>query len=526
MNVRSLATPARLGASLLLAGLLAALAASRCTRSSSAATVAAASGHVAQAGGDSEPEYGSLPPAGGEIAPPTPPERTVVDGAGDGLRGRVVDSSGRPIGDAEVVVVPPQEGASRQTRSRPDGSFLLPRDVPPGEVRVLAHHADYLLANVGAVAPWSHQLEVRLLRRPGLALTVRRRDSVPVEHFCARLQAADGETRGLGSDDAPAQTWPQGVFRATRDEAEDVLVTISAPGFAPAAMTLSMRADTTVQADVWLEPGGCVVGALVDAQGAPVPGATVSFVGRPARAGSGHARTDLHGDYTLPSLSLGEHDVTAFRDGLPQARGVVVVHASTSASPQRVDLRLPAGAHALGTVRGVRAGQRAEIVFRHADGPIRRAPLLAGGTFELTELTPGGHQVFVDYPEDAVCRQLARVAGELGLGTQIELAAGETRRIDVDDPAQTLGSLRGVVAAGLPPHELRVVATHLDVALPARLAGLYRAVPTPAGQFEFRDLLPGRWRIDVVHGAAVLASERLDLAPGATVAWPRPVGRR
>jgi hypothetical protein len=500
------------GLALLGAAALAVLVASRCERSEAANTTA----NTTTPATASEPD----PPPRGALTPPPDQPRVAVSAGTPDHSGLVVDSRGAPIGGAEVLAVPPQEGLSRRTISGADGSFTLPDDLAPGALRVLAHHADYLVTNIAATAPWSAPLRLQLARRPGLQVVVRRRDGAPLAEFAARVQRGDDEPRPLGVDDTPSRHWPGGSFTATRDEPGLVLVTIAAPGYAPAAVQLETRADAVASAELWLDLGAHVRGTLVDHAGAAVPDATIAL--RPTTDSAPHAqaRTDAAGEFALPSLAAGTYDVTAFHEQLPQLRslGVNIVAA---VEPQPLRLQLPAGARAHGQVRGLRPDQIAEVVFRHVDGPVRRAPLDPFGTYTLERLTPGAHRVAVVYPRDATLRQLAAAVDDLALPNGIVLADTQDLRFDFDDPWQSLGRVLGRARLGDAPEQLRVVARHLDRPLPPRVAGLYTAMPRADGSFTLDAMLPGRWQLEVRLGANTLASDEITVPAGGVLRWER-----
>ena len=73
-------------------------------------------------------------------------------------------------------------------------------------------------------------------------------------------------------------------------------------------------------------PTGTISGKVVDQEGLPVPGATVT-VQSPAMQGSRSATTSANGDYIIPFLPAGEYEVTT------QLTGFKTVKQTSRVSP-------------------------------------------------------------------------------------------------------------------------------------------------------------------------------------------------
>lgn len=454
------------------------------------------------------------------VAPPprsAAPVRAMADEAT--WHGRVLDTSGQPVAAATVLAVPPSEFASRQTVAREDGCFTLPADLPPGALRLLAHHPDFLVTNLELSWPPAAPLDVVVRRRPALRVTVRGRDGAPVESFAALLQPADAEPRPLAALTAPPQPHPAGVLTLSHDQPGDVLVTITAPGFVPARIALGLRADAVAESEVWLDLGAQLRGVLLDQRGDAVADAAVTLLPSDPSLPRAEVTTDPAGRFELHALAPGSYEVRAFRDGLPQLREPEL-RVLARREPQDLVLRLPAGARVHGLVRGVRALELAEVVIAHADGPVRRTPLGPGGSYLFDNLTPGVHRLTIAYASSPVLRQLALVDG-LPLAMSLELAAGQDLGFDFDDPWQALARVVGRLPADAATRGLRVVATYLDLPLPQRLAGLLVGLPEADGQFAIESLLPGRWSLAVHSGDQVIERGEVLLPAGGEVRWPR-----
>ncbi len=476
----------------------------------------------------------AVPTAGGAESAAAVPEpardRALADApppavpADDGLDGVVVDVAGKPVAGVEVTAVQPEAAAVVATRTDANGAFAF-ATVPPGPLRLLLRHAGFVLANLAVDGPRRAQRHV-LRARPIVRGRVRDAGGASVARFCAVLAAlGDGQLFAIATP-PPGAVWLQaddGAFTLVAEAAGPHAVQVFTERGVPAQQRLDLAVDTTVECVLTIEPGVLVRGIVRDGSGQPVEGALVAL----RRPGIDVAApTAADGTFALPPLAPGEHELAVDPREQPtlRRRGVQL----DRAQPEPFfELQLPPGGRATGRVQPWSPGQQAAVVFVHGDGAVRRATVdAASGAFAIAELTPGSHAVFVERAEATWRSRVARQLRDAATAPRVEVTAGGSATVEVEDPVATMARVRGRVVGRAQPEQLVVRAFAEDRALPERVTGLFRATPLADGSFELDGLPAGRWRLQAMAGADVVGWATVELAANADVEFVLPADRR
>ncbi|MGD0816525.1 MAG: carboxypeptidase regulatory-like domain-containing protein [Verrucomicrobiota bacterium] len=245
------------------------------------------------------------------------------------IGGIVLDENGRPVVGAEVrlqYVGSVASGGERETVSSDDTSAQTDESghwciggIPEGfqVLSVIVKHRDFPQAHFYAEGPvpfgipgyhvsaadfFSGKAELKLSRGQKIIGTVRDQSGKPLAD--AKVFAGfDRCMRGAMT----AETDTNGRFNLNNLAPGDQNLTISAPGFAPAFLTVSVTA-TNKALDVKLKPGNVIHGRVKNTGGEPVAGAAVSHEGLADRNGSFNGRTiewttqtDAKGEFTWDS---------------------------------------------------------------------------------------------------------------------------------------------------------------------------------------------------------------------------------
>lgn len=447
------------------------------------------------------------------------------------IRGRVIDDSGMPVPDAEVMAQPKPRGVFWRTRA--DGRFEvhMPRREVQGSIDVVATCNGYQGQAVARAVAWGRgDLVLTLPRAAQLVLGVVDALGRPVEDFTVallerkRMRSADGTVRARGPFAGGLAT----IAGVERGEWLAVIGFGEGSGLANATAPFVVETAATVHVQVTAHAIGERRVAVVDDAGRPVAGTelvlcepldgeldaatrlvtvqTHSQVGGAAKAWIvAMASTDAEGLATLRgplerSLALalpGEVHVPRFvRDvRLDDATTLVV----TVSRGVRLRARLAASAlAALRTLCGVPEGrafgseQRPRLVMVGAGG--RTIPMLVGA-FSPAASGPGCMQddgSFVHAGLRAerftMCLMYKPTGGgieQLDLGP-IDLTDGQDREIELTVPQLRLGTLAGCLTVNGEPAVVREL----------RLEGAATRSLTTDGEGRFSTLLPvGTYRV-------------------------------
>lgn len=438
--------------------------------------------------------------------------------ASDSVAGTVVDSEGRPVAATEVTMVPTPPLPSSALRTNQDGTFRFSA-APREPMRLLLTHPEYAFANVAVPSAQRSDLRIVLHRRPLVrGRVVDARSGSPVVEFrAALLPVTEDAPPAMWSvpPDAPLFRDDGGAFELHAEAGGSYVILVAANTFALARVALQLQVDQVVAQELRMEPGVVVRGYLHDANGNAVGDATVTLATGDQSSGTS-ATTQEDGSFTLPTLPDGDYNLTTLHPELPTLQ-MFGIQLQWTAAPPMLDLRLPAGTSATGTVQGWSAGGQAVAIFQHEAGPVRQTVIdPAAGTFSIQGLTPGKHSIAVVHTDPGWRNRIAAALIDTVLAASVDLPAGQTTDLQLSDPISSMSLLRGRIE-GSAPKLLTIVAICEDLPLPDRVNGLFRATADAQGRFELDGLLPARWRIEIWAGDQQLVHESIDVEAHTTV---------
>ncbi|HTN51930.1 MAG TPA: carboxypeptidase regulatory-like domain-containing protein [Anaeromyxobacter sp.] len=245
-------------------------------------------------------------------------------GPGAPISGRVIAKGGAPIPGALVVATRERfgaaEGASAQAATGEDGRFELP-PLDPGSYRVAARAEGRAPATLHRVAPGTRELLLELADGGRLRGCVRdAATGTPIAPFTVLVFERRSGLRIVPERTASVLD-PSGCYALHDLLPGSAAVVISAPGHAPSRelpAEIPAPPDEAV-ADVALDPGGALVGAVLDADsGAPLAGALLTVEG---------ALTFAPSTFPVLSEAVTGADGTFRLDGLPRRVSVDVAAA-------------------------------------------------------------------------------------------------------------------------------------------------------------------------------------------------------
>ncbi|MEM9861336.1 MAG: carboxypeptidase regulatory-like domain-containing protein [Myxococcota bacterium] len=285
-------------------------------------------------------DEGALVRAEGHAEMQLAPGMTRVDLPREAIvAGTVRRSDGAPLGGATIEVVSAIEGAPPQNAvSDDEGRFEIGR-LPPGPVRFSITAPGFARVSFGGTAP---QGDVPVVMVPAavLAGVVRDARGSPVLAqvrigggglWPARTFTSDGEGRYRISD------VPPGTYRVWAEQGDQRSAAVE--------VVLSEEARFL---PLFLAEGLMLRGSVVDAAGAPFPGARVTVLDGSLEAGPTETRTNAEGEF-----SLGPFEPSPFaRTILADAPGYL--SAEATAGRDELTLVLRRGAAVSGTVRDAR----------------------------------------------------------------------------------------------------------------------------------------------------------------------------
>lgn len=434
-----------------------------------------------------------------------------------GIHGFVVDRSGAPIAEAKCSAVSLARGEVVEIETDRNGSFSFVR-VPDGELRLVVEAEGFLVRNEAVDATVRGEQRIVLRKKPvvrGRVVDAVARSPVP-SFVVALLALEDGEPMPPVVEPPPGSlpfSGPDGVFETqVAVEGVHALCVLTERG-APIVVRVDLRADEVVERELEVIRGVRVRGRVRDAKGDVVVEASV----RLASAEGSHASavTGVDGSFALPALPAGSYELLVLPQAAPFLRESSRVLDAASPEPF-FELSLPEPSSIAGRVEPWTAGAAAEVVVRHQQGPVRRAPVdAATGAFALQDLAAGRCLLHVERTEPHWRSRVASVLAAQLDPTTVDLAPGAKQDARVVDWSGRLGRVRGRVS-GLRDGESVLVRAYCESQpLPQTYEGLMRATPLADGAFEIDGLLAGRWRIQAMRGDDALVWEVLDVVAGA-----------
>lgn len=368
-------------------------------------------------------------------------ELSLVLDVGGAIEGIVVDATGAPLGDAQVVAEPDWSGGTADRAAwSVRGSLAAVTDqagafrfagLPDGAYRVRAARAG---------APESAlSLATAVITRPStgpIKVVVRAEGKLH-----GKLALADGKVPALAylslGDTSPTPITHDGAFALTGAAGTHTL-TISGPGFVQLRkqVTITEGKDTDL-GTVTVTAGRSIAGRVLDATGAPVAKATVAagtlLTGGGAELyikdesiGARSTETDDDGRFVLDGFPPASLTVLAGKEDLGRSASLRLPPSTDSAT---LDLVLAPTTSLAGTITRNGAPLADTVVIASPVGAIAQNFFVAtgpDGTFALDALAPDAYVVYPmlggggSRPKDIYVK---RVDVELGKRAQVDIDA-------------------------------------------------------------------------------------------------------
>lgn len=282
-------------------------------------------------------------------AAPAPKPAAKPAPAAASVSGRVAGADGKPLSGAEVRILPKEESSPRP-RWRSAGTAAPPVVVKTGEdgtftARGLDGKSFRVRIQAKGLAPFQSSevpagATLRVTLKPGATRTGIVRDLQTKEPVAgATVVAIEPEAQAFGEEAYLRTTSGEdGRFTFTDLPGGDVAVEAWSPRHARALLrgfvsrTAAKEDEKNPVPTLFLRPGGSVAGKVVEADGSPVEGATVSV--RPSSTGwlammdmnlPGSARTDAKGAFSFEGLPAGTRwEARAEKDGFSDGKSRAV----------------------------------------------------------------------------------------------------------------------------------------------------------------------------------------------------------
>jgi protocatechuate 3,4-dioxygenase beta subunit len=408
----------------------------------------------------------------------------------------VLRDSNDPVEGAEVWVTAVDEGfyfRSASTASGADGSFEI-GGLRGGNYVVSAKKGRLIGERRQAVAVGDRR-SVRVQVDEGLAVAGRVVDASGAAVAGAKLQCAGAQITPIRRDGAvhTAVSGADGAFLIEGLHPAAYNLTVHATGFAVMRQPLRLVDRDIRDLAVALVAAASVVGRTIDAAGAAVAGARVTAAVERGSAmgwsGSyGSAISDDAGGFRIDGLGPGRLSLRAEH---PRAGTVQVGPQETPAAGQTIEtvLRLVTGSGIAGTVRGSDGqpvpGAQVDIRFEGAPPPWMNSEMVTGAD---------GRYAFFGVPTGTALLSASRGASnsarlksrERAREQTVQLAAGESKTVDLDLPAQGRTLAGRVLTPDGQPAVGAIVIASVSARKPRE--GQDRVSVGPDGRFVFDDV--------------------------------------
>jgi hypothetical protein len=384
-------------------------------------------------------------------------------------------------GPLPVPGMPPPGPAPRSAWiSDLDGNYRLD-DVPPGRLRVLAKHPDFVEAmSEPALLDAGGALELRLVLARGATLSGHVLDELGRPVARARIDAASRQATQASTLSGPDGAF---VFRALPERVELLLARPEARQRFVLRKALVLASGETQQLELRLPPERPPLRVVVLGEaGRPLEGAALALLsldpGVPLRQS---LQADVRGEGVFgDAVGL----VATLR---VQAAGWQSFETTLDPVPARVEVTLTRGISVRGRVtqtRGRRGVAGAEVVL--FQGGQRRSVLTdANGEYEVSGVVLGPASLSVRHADFS--SETWDVSIEPG---RAEGRAQDLEAIDLEEPGFVSG--RVLDARGQPVRGARVGAGLVPAFVPAQSKQSGFVETDAGGRFELRDLAPGR----------------------------------
>ncbi|HWS72472.1 MAG TPA: carboxypeptidase-like regulatory domain-containing protein, partial [Thermoanaerobaculia bacterium] len=285
-----------------------------------------------------------------------------------------------------------------------------------------------------------------------------------------RMMVMPPQLRSFTSDD--------GTFVLENVPPGDTQVIVNAPGYTSGRVPgLTVEDGKTIAGiEVGLETGTRLTGRVTNADGQPIPGASVrQGDGGPMRTPDGMATTDSNGEFAIEALEAGEKTFQVSASGyLTESRTLTL-----SGRDARLDVQLSSGTKVSGVVV-TEAGAPvadAQVYIRGLGGmgTRRSARSDANGAFQLGGLAPGHYTFFAE-----------RTPYTQATVHDFDISSGAPLRIVMTSGGTITGHVFGLSPAELSHAQVTAWASGDDVSAPVDSNGNYRLEGAPTGSVRMR----------------------------------------
>ncbi|MEM1177046.1 MAG: carboxypeptidase regulatory-like domain-containing protein [Acidobacteriota bacterium] len=401
------------------------------------------------------------------------------------VRGRVVDTEGRPIHDAGVAFS--RGSLSLGTRTDEDGRFQ--HRTVPGRFRLVAggpNHRQWVRNNV-KLEPGMADLEITL--ETGLSMSGRVLDPSgrPVEG--AKLALALSSNSVLALHDS---TDPQGRFFVGGLEAGPSTIEARHPtwGFASTEVELT---ESVADLEIRFPGGAEVSGVVLDAaEGSAIADATIRLHRLESTTLGYRTTSDGDGGFRLSDVSGGRYLLNASGAGYASTTFEVDI---SEAGERDLVLELASGATLTGQILGAQGSSLARFSLTSRWGDYR-SPRLDGGSEYLFHHLSVGEWKLEGTLDDG------RIANRSFMVTEADRELEINLEFEDDGLAVT-----GVVLRG----EAGVVGATVRALQVGRSSGGKEVSTGGGGRFQLRGLLGGEYAVYVHEQGQLIAHRRLQL---------------
>jgi protocatechuate 3,4-dioxygenase beta subunit len=407
-------------------------------------------------------------------------------------------ADGRPVTQFSVRIVTQARtysGKDLDNIQSEDGSFEI-SDVAPGEsiIEVTAPGCVKFESQPFETKPGEVVTQTIFLETGGTirGAVYRKSDRSPVTEYHLELFRKTDAGLRRQHDKSEDVRSDKGSFACADVSAGTYVIAIFAEGL-PDFMTepFEVAANSETLKEILISDGGVVKGRVVDESGRPVPDAIVDEsrsywerhnAGIPYRYAQerpntpNRTRTNSAGEFVLRNLTPGKVTIRAEHPDYAECE-VPGITVSEEAPTENVVITLERGTVLYGWIKDLEGNPLRGVTLRiRGDGPFISAGLDRNGRYRSPALARGEYELDLSYC-DAVLP---------------EVNVEDQKEIELNIDFTQAGTISGTVDLPQETDDITIVAylTGLD-----EMEGTRWATPADDGTFEFRGVLPGKYKL-------------------------------